>query len=132
MNWKLVLRWLNWILWGASILLIMIVVITFVSYNIINAMELTIINVVVYTVLIVLGLIYPLAYFIYRIISHYQLKKKINALEGKYIKITDKQVAEITGAGLWEVRPFFRKWKSGIIIEMNTLTHFNQKFVKQL
>lgn len=130
MNWKLVLRWLNWILWAFFILVMVGVVVTFVSYHIISGADLTEVDVAIYVTWIIIALIFPVCYLIYQIVDRIRLNKKVNKLEGKYVKITDKQLSDATGAEIWKVRPVIRKWKSGILIEKDNIIHYSDKFIK--
>ena len=127
---KFIFRWMNRFLWFFSLIMVLVIAVTFLSYNIILEIELTIELGVIYTVGLVLALLYPSAFFIYRIILSRRIKKKVNQLENKYLRITDKQVSEITDSELWKVRPLLRKWKTGVLIDDDTLTYYSSKFIK--
>ena len=123
--------WLDRIAWSYSLISISIVLITFISYNVIGQIPLGV-ETWLYWLFIITGLIYPIAYVIRTIGRRSSLTKKVGELIRTNDRITAYQTAKLLEEPLWLVKTVFNKWKNkpGVVVKMGgEVVRFSDKIV---
>ncbi len=132
-NAELVKKWASRIAWAYSIISIVIVFITYISYNVFAAIPLTIQGVALYWFFIIIAIIYPISYLIYILLKKARLKKKVNDLLKNHNRITAYQASKLLKEPLWLVKNAFQDTKSGVIVEISGDTvYFSKKIINMI
>ncbi|NHI92517.1 MAG: hypothetical protein EAX96_08430 [Candidatus Lokiarchaeota archaeon] len=119
------------IAWSYSIISVIIVIITFISYNIIQQIPLGI-ETWLYWLFIIIAIIYPTVYVIRIVKKRSTLTRKVGDLLKNNEQISAYQAAKILEEPLWLVKNVFNKWKKkpGVVVKIGgDLIYFNKKIV---
>ena len=130
---ELVKRWLNRIVWAYSVISIVIVIITFFSYNVFGPFNLTIEVAALYWSLIIIGILYPVGYLIFIVKKQRGLNKKVMDLLKTHNRITAYQASKLIEEPLWLVKQSFKKSKLGVVATISgDMVHFNNKIINTI
>ena len=128
---EIVKKWASRIAWAYSIISIVIVFITYLSYNVFGPYVLTIEVATLYWFLIIIAFIYPISYLIYIITKQLNLNKKVMELLKTHDRITAYQASKLLEEPLWLVTNAFKKSKLGVVaIISGDMVHFSDKIIK--
>ena len=122
-------EWLDRIAWGYSIISIITVIVTFISYNVVLQIPLGI-ETWLYWLFIIIGVLYPTIYLARAISRRSGLTKKVGDLIKSNDKISAYQVAKLLEEPLWSVKNVFKKWKDkpGVVVKIGgEIVHFDEK-----
>ncbi|MHA1797040.1 MAG: hypothetical protein ACTSVY_01220 [Candidatus Helarchaeota archaeon] len=126
--------WLKIIAWIFSIMSIIIVIITYISYNVVSGIPLGP-EVILYWIFIILGLIYPVVYSLRMLFRQTRLTKRVSEVIKNNERISAYQAAKLLEEPLWLVKNVFKKWrnKSGVLVKLGgELVHFDEKVVNKI
>ncbi|MHA1783868.1 MAG: hypothetical protein ACTSVE_01590 [Candidatus Helarchaeota archaeon] len=126
--------WLKIIAWIFSIMSIVIVIITYISYNVVSGIPLGP-EVILYWIFIILGLIYPVVYSLRMLFRQTRLTKRVSEVIKNNERISAYQAAKLLEEPLWLVKNVFKKWrnKSGVLVKLGgELVHFDEKVVNKI
>ena len=125
---EIVKKWASRIAWAYSVISVVIVIITFFSYNVFGPYELINEVVALYWFLIIIAVIYPVAYLFYMITKQLNLNKKVMEVLKSHSRITAYQASKLLEEPLWLVKQAFKKSKMGVVANISgDMVHFREK-----
>ena len=130
---ELTKKWASRIAWAYSIISVIIIIITYFSYNVLGPYGLTVEVATLYWFLIIIAVIYPISFLIYMITKQLKLNKKVMEVLKNHSRITAYQASKLLEEPLTDIRSVFKKSKLGVVaIISGDMVHFSDKIINTI
>jgi len=130
---ELVKKWASRIAWAYSIISVIIIIITYFSYNVLGPYGLTVEVATLYWFLIIIAVIYPISFLIYMITKQLKLNKKVMEVLKNHSRITAYQASKLLEEPLTDIKSVFKKSKLGVVaIISGDMVHFSDKIINTI